>query len=215
MPYHTRALSRHSAQLVKALPTRLTPNIAPACITQSTAVVCFCIPMALYGCSGLLLTTSHCATMYGCCERQECCCRFIVCYRVARAFCGCRDLLLAPYSFYHVPMASVDARNAAATSYCAIVYTMGSCECRDLLLALHNVPQEYSEAAIKGVLDELTPQHVRIMWSSKLFQVRLCFHCLFWGARLWAKYGLQNVNLPLGCFIKDCSIAQLSPVREI
>lgn len=42
---------------------------------------------------------------------------------------------------------------------------------RDLLLALHNVPQQYDEAAIKGVLNELTPQHVRIMWSSKLFQV--------------------------------------------
>jgi len=33
------------------------------------------------------------------------------------------------------------------------------------------VPQEYDESAIKGVLAELTPANVRIMWSSKLFQV--------------------------------------------
>ena len=46
--------------------------------------------------------------------------------------------------------------------------------CRDLLLGLHNVPQEYDESAIRGVLEELTPAHVRIMWSSKLFQVRHC-----------------------------------------
>ena len=43
--------------------------------------------------------------------------------------------------------------------------------CRDLLLALHNVPQEYNEAAIRNVLQELTPANARIMWSSKLFQV--------------------------------------------
>ncbi|KAL0046282.1 hypothetical protein WJX82_008028 [Trebouxia sp. C0006] len=47
---------------------------------------------------------------------------------------------------------------------------MQSYEDRDLLLALHNVPQEYDESAIKGVLAELTPANVRIMWSSKLFQ---------------------------------------------
>ncbi len=33
------------------------------------------------------------------------------------------------------------------------------------------MPQEYDESAIKGVLAELTPANVRIMWSSKLFQV--------------------------------------------
>ena len=58
---------------------------------------------------------------------------------------------------------------------------MAFCGCRDLLLALHNVPQEYSEASIKGVLDELTPHHVRIMWSSKLFQVSLLNRSLYHG----------------------------------
>ena len=44
-------------------------------------------------------------------------------------------------------------------------------DCRDLLLALHNVPQAYDEGAILAVLQELTPANVRIMWSSKLFEV--------------------------------------------
>ena len=51
-----------------------------------------------------------------------------------------------------------------STNACCLHY-------RDLLLALHNVPQEYDEAAIRAVLQELTPANVRIMWSSKLFQV--------------------------------------------
>ena len=54
------------------------------------------------------------------------------------------------------------------------LYNVHVCVCRDLLLGLHNVPQEYDESAIRGVLEELTPAHVRIMWSSKLFQVRHC-----------------------------------------
>ena len=40
-------------------------------------------------------------------------------------------------------------------------------ETKDLLMAMHNVPQEYSEAAIRAILDRLTPEGVRIMWSSK------------------------------------------------
>ncbi|KAL3136082.1 hypothetical protein ABBQ32_007106 [Trebouxia sp. C0010 RCD-2024] len=47
---------------------------------------------------------------------------------------------------------------------------MQTYEDRHLLLALFHVPQQYDAGAIRGVLDELTPQHVRIMWSSKLFQ---------------------------------------------
>ena len=43
-----------------------------------------------------------------------------------------------------------------------------------MLLALHSVPQEYDEAAIQAVLQELTPANVRIMWSSKRFQVSCC-----------------------------------------
>ena len=41
------------------------------------------------------------------------------------------------------------------------------------MLALHNVPQQYDEAAISAVLRELTPANVRIMWSSKLFEVSI------------------------------------------
>ncbi len=42
------------------------------------------------------------------------------------------------------------------------------------LLALHHVPLKFDEAAIQEVLDCVTPSNVRIMWSSKEFQVSTC-----------------------------------------
>ena len=45
------------------------------------------------------------------------------------------------------------------------------------LLALHHVPLEYNADAIHAVLSELRPDSVRIMWSSKDFQVDQ--HCQF------------------------------------
>ncbi|BDA50691.1 Insulin-degrading enzyme [Coccomyxa sp. Obi] len=41
---------------------------------------------------------------------------------------------------------------------------------QDVLLALHNVPQEFNEAAVRAVLKELTPRNLRIMLSSKRFK---------------------------------------------
>ena len=56
------------------------------------------------------------------------------------------------------------------------------------LLALHHVPLEYDEAAIKEVLDCLDPCTVRIMWSSKDFQVSA------WSAKMLKRPGMPMIS---------------------
>lgn len=43
--------------------------------------------------------------------------------------------------------------------------------CRDLLLAMHHVPQDFDPDAIQRVLACMTPEAARIMWASKTFKV--------------------------------------------
>ncbi len=44
--------------------------------------------------------------------------------------------------------------------------------CRDLLLAMHQVPQDFEPEGIARVLQCMTPDAARVMWASKTFQVR-------------------------------------------
>jgi hypothetical protein len=68
------------------------------------------------------------------------------------------------------------------------------CRCRDVLLGAWGVPQVYDEPAIWGVLTELTPGNLRIMWASRDFKVAFfllgvggghCCSAMFFAIRLW------------------------------
>lgn len=41
---------------------------------------------------------------------------------------------------------------------------------QDVLVAAYGVPKVYDAAAIKEILDCLTPEQVRVMWASKKFE---------------------------------------------
>ena len=81
---------------------------------------------------------------------------------------GCRHKEIQALSRLHFNYRDKPRPGGYASSLAGSLQT---CAPENVLLATYNVSTEYDAAAIHAVLDVMTPSAVRVMWSSKTFQV--------------------------------------------